>query len=165
MQNIFKTTVTCPKCGAQSEFTIYNFVNEKEQPGVGTIIGDFDAHLHICPKCNTRVAYPYPTIYEDLGNNVVFAYGTSKEEAKQIVIEAQAEADSQKLEADAQAYAIQVVQEQLKNSPDYIDYLKITNWNGVLPQVMSDGINPFLVLDTEDDEQKTTPAASVQAAE
>lgn len=84
MQNIFKTTVTCPKCGAQSEFTIYNFVNEKEQPGVGTIIGDFDAHLHICPKCNTRVAYPYPTIYEDLGNNVVFAYGTSKEEAKQI---------------------------------------------------------------------------------
>ena len=84
MQNIFKTTVTCPKCGAQSEFTIYNFVNEKEQPGVGTIIGDFDAHLHICPKCNTRVEYPYPTIYEDLGNNVVFAYGTSKEEAKQI---------------------------------------------------------------------------------
>ena len=84
MQNIFKRTITCPKCGAQSEFTIYNFVNEKEQPGVGTIIGDFDAHLHICPKCNTRVAYPYPTIYEDLGNNVVFAYGTSKEEAKQI---------------------------------------------------------------------------------
>ena len=78
MQNIFKTTVTCPKCGAQSEFTIYNFVNEKEQPGVGAIIGDFNAHLHICPKCNTRVAYPYPTIYEDLGNNVVFAYGTSK---------------------------------------------------------------------------------------
>lgn len=84
MQNIFKTTVTCPKCGAQSEFTIYNFVNEKEQPGVGAIIGDFNAHLHICPKCDTRVAYPYPTIYEDLENNVVFAYGTSKEEAKQI---------------------------------------------------------------------------------
>ena len=84
MQNIFKTTVTCPKCGAQSEFTIYNFVNEKEQPGVGTIIGGFDAHLHICPKCDTRVAYPYPTIYEDLENNVVFAYGTSKEETKVI---------------------------------------------------------------------------------
>ena len=84
MQNIFKTTVTCPKCGAQSEFMIYNFVNEKEQPGVGAIIGDFNAHLHICPKCDTRVVYPYPTIYEDLENNVVFAYGTSKEEAKQI---------------------------------------------------------------------------------
>ncbi len=87
-----------------------------------------------------------------------------EEEAKQIVIAAQAEADSQKLAADAQAYAIQVVQEQLKSSPDYIDYLKITNWNGVLPQVMSDGINPFLVLDSEEEEVKT-PAVSVQNAE
>ena len=75
-----------------------------------------------------------------------------EEEAKQIVIAAQAEADSQKLAADAQAYAIEVVQEQLKSSPDYIEYLMITNWNGVLPQVMSDGINPFLVLDTEEKE-------------
>lgn len=84
MQNIFKTTVTCPKCGAQSEFTIYNFVNEKEQPGVGMIIGGYTAHLYICPKCDTRVLYPYPTIYEDLENNVVFAYATDKEKAKQM---------------------------------------------------------------------------------
>ena len=88
-----------------------------------------------------------------------------EEEAKQIVIAAQAEADSQKLAADAQAYAIQVVQEQLKNSPDYIDYLKITNWNGVLPQVMSDGINPFLVLDSGEDEQTSTSVSSVQITE
>ncbi len=87
-----------------------------------------------------------------------------EEEAKQIVIAAQAEADSQKLAADAQAYAIQVVQEQLKNSPDYTEYLKITNWNGVLPQVMSDGINPFLVLESEDNEQKI-PVTSAQSAE
>ena len=88
-----------------------------------------------------------------------------EEEAKQIVIAAQAEADSQKLAAEAQAYSIQVVQEQLKNSPDYVEYLKITNWNGVLPQVMSDGINPFLVLDSENNEQKVAPAASAQTAE
>ena len=60
-----------------------------------------------------------------------------EEEAKQIVIQAQAEADSQKLTADAQAYAIEVVQEKLENSPNYIEYLKINNWNGVLPQVLS----------------------------
>lgn len=88
-----------------------------------------------------------------------------EEEAKQIVIAAQAEADSQKLAADAQAYSIQVVQEQLKNSPDYVEYLKITNWNGVLPQVMSDGVNPFLVLDTEKNEQKTVPTVSSQTTE
>lgn len=84
-----------------------------------------------------------------------------EEEAKQIVIAAQAEADSQKLTADAQAYAIEVVQEKLENSPNYIEYLKITNWNGVLPQVMSDGVNPFLVLDEQDSSAvKTTPSVS-----
>ncbi len=83
-----------------------------------------------------------------------------EEEAKQIVIAAEAQAESQKLAADAQAYSIQVVQEQLKNSPDYNEYLKITNWNGVLPQVMSDGINPFLVLDSEDDEQKSASSVT-----
>ena len=72
-----------------------------------------------------------------------------EEEAKQIVIQAQAEADSRKLTADAQAYAIEVVQEKLENSPNYIEYLKITNWNGVLPQVIGDGVNPFVVLEAD----------------
>lgn len=78
-----------------------------------------------------------------------------EEEAKQIVIQAQAEADSQKLTADAQAYAIEVVQEKLENSPNYIEYLKINNWNGVLPQVIGDGVNPFISLDSN----TSTPAA------
>lgn len=80
-----------------------------------------------------------------------------EEEAKQIVIAAQAAADSAKLEADAQAYAIKVVQEQLANSPNYIDYLKITSWDGKLPQVMSDGVNPFLVIDSEGNTSATAP--------
>lgn len=71
-----------------------------------------------------------------------------EEEAKQVVIAAQAQADSTKLEADAQAYAIEAVQKQLENSPNYIDYLKITNWNGQLPQIIGDGVNPFVNLDS-----------------
>lgn len=70
-----------------------------------------------------------------------------EEEAKQQVIAAQAEADSKKVKADAEAYAIEVVQEQLENSPNYIDYLKVTNWNGVLPQAIGTEVNPFIALD------------------
>ena len=70
-----------------------------------------------------------------------------EEEAKQKVIAAQADADSQKIKADAEAYAIKVVQEQLENSPNYIDYLKINNWNGVLPQAIGTEVNPFIALD------------------
>lgn len=70
-----------------------------------------------------------------------------EEEAKQQVIAAQAEADSQKIKADAEAYAIKAVQEQLAKSPNYIDYLKIENWNGELPQAIGNEINPFIALD------------------
>ena len=70
-----------------------------------------------------------------------------EEEAKQQVIAAQAAADSQKIQADAEAYAIQVVQEQIAQSPDYIEYLKISNWNGVLPQAIGTEVNPFIALD------------------
>ena len=70
-----------------------------------------------------------------------------EEEAKQKVIAAQAEADSQKIKAEAEAYAIEVVQKQLADSPGYIDYLKITQWDGVLPQAIGNEVNPFFPLD------------------
>ncbi len=73
-----------------------------------------------------------------------------EEEAKQQVIAAQAEADSNKIKADAEAYAIQVVQEQIAKSPDYIEYLKISNWNGVLPQAIGTEVNPFISLGSGD---------------
>lgn len=71
-----------------------------------------------------------------------------EEEAKQVVIAAQAEADSVRIAAEAQAAAIALIQEQLQNSPNYIDYLTIERWNGVLPQVISDGVNPFVALES-----------------
>ncbi len=69
-----------------------------------------------------------------------------EEEAKQLVIAAEAAAQSQKIKADAEAYAIQVVQEQIAQSPDYIEYLMMTNWNGVLPQAIGTEVNPFIAL-------------------
>lgn len=70
-----------------------------------------------------------------------------EEEAKQQVIAAEAEAKSQKIKADAEAYAIEQVQKQLAESPSYIDYLKITQWNGVLPQAIGTDVNPFIALE------------------
>ncbi len=69
-----------------------------------------------------------------------------EEEAKQKVIAAEADAQSQKIKADAEAYAIQVVQEQIAQSPDYINYLMMSNWNGVLPQAIGTEVNPFIAL-------------------
>ncbi len=70
-----------------------------------------------------------------------------EEEARQLVIAAQAKADAKKLEADAEAYAISKVQEQLKSSPEYNELQKIQKWNGALPSVMGNSVNPFVALD------------------
>jgi prohibitin 2 len=53
-----------------------------------------------------------------------------KIEAQQKVTQAQAEADS-----------IKLIQDTLKTSPEYIEYMKWQKWDGVLPKVMtgSDG--------------------------
>ncbi|MBQ3141457.1 MAG: hypothetical protein IJC25_05805 [Clostridia bacterium] len=67
-----------------------------------------------------------------------------EEEARQVIIAANAEAESKKIQAEAEAYAIAQIQKQLKQSPEYIDLQKVEKWNGVLPQVMSDDVNPFV---------------------
>lgn len=79
-----------------------------------------------------------------------------EEEAKQKVIAAQADADSEKIKADAEAYAIQKVQEQLTNSPNYIDYMKIQNWDGKLPAAVGD-VNPFVAIDASSNTATSTP--------
>lgn len=59
-------------------------------------------------------------------------------EAKQKVTQAQAEADS-----------INLIQETLKTSPEYIEYIKWGKWNGELPKVMTDA-GSDLMLDIGD---------------
>lgn len=71
------------------------------------------------------------------------------------VLEAAAEADKQieksrgkaesiKQEADADAYAIKAVQDQLKKSPQYISYIKATRWDGKLPLYNGSGVLPMI---------------------
>lgn len=69
-----------------------------------------------------------------------------EEQAKQIVIEAQAQADSNRLIADAEAYAIDTIADALKQNPDYIELEKIKKWDGSLPQAMGNEVNPFISI-------------------
>ncbi|MCL2019131.1 MAG: prohibitin family protein [Oscillospiraceae bacterium] len=73
-----------------------------------------------------------------------------RHEAEQAVIAAQGRADSLLAEATAEAEAIALIQAQISQSPQYIEYLKIIQWDGILPQVIGDGVNPFVVLGAND---------------
>ena len=82
-----------------------------------------------------------------------------EEEAKQIVIAAKADADSQVAIAEAEAKAIALIEEQLSKSPNYIEYYTIQKWNGILPQVLSDGVNPFVSISGNSASNTASPAA------
>jgi regulator of protease activity HflC (stomatin/prohibitin superfamily) len=85
-------------------------------------------------------------------------------EAEQIRIAAEAEATRITTEATAEAEAIRLIQEQIARNPEYIEYLKILEWNGVLPQVIGDGVNPFVVIgDTSNIPARVTPAPTAPA--
>ena len=71
---------------------------------------------------------------------------TLEEEARQKVIAATAEADAEKVRADAEAYAIKVVQEQLNNSPEYVELQRVQKWDGKWPEVMGNTVNPFVTM-------------------
>lgn len=71
-------------------------------------------------------------------------------EAQRRVAEAKADAEAAKEKADAAAYstakaaeaeaeAVRKMQDQLANSPEYIEYFKYSQWNGQTPTVVGDG--------------------------
>ncbi|MCL2497690.1 MAG: prohibitin family protein [Symbiobacteriaceae bacterium] len=71
-----------------------------------------------------------------------------EELARQEVISAEATAQAKILNADAEAHAIRVIQEELARSEHYVNYMMIEKWDGTLPQVMGNTVNPFLNLGT-----------------
>jgi regulator of protease activity HflC (stomatin/prohibitin superfamily) len=63
-------------------------------------------------------------------------------EAKQRVAQAQGEADSKRLSADAEAYFNKTVAASI--TPEFVEYKALEKWNGELPQMMGAGAVPFV---------------------
>ncbi len=63
--------------------------------------------------------------------------------AEQDLARIEVEAQQKITQAEAEAESIKLIQEALAKSPDYVDYVKWSKWNGELPKVM--GENGVLV--------------------
>jgi regulator of protease activity HflC (stomatin/prohibitin superfamily) len=68
------------------------------------------------------------------------------QEAENKVKEIQAVAQQAVAQAEGQAKAIQIINDQLRNSPDYIKWLSVTRWDGKLPLFLGNGATPFIDL-------------------
>jgi regulator of protease activity HflC (stomatin/prohibitin superfamily) len=67
-------------------------------------------------------------------------------EAEQIAVQAEGKKRAQIEEAQGQAEAIRLLQEELEDSPHYIELLTVQKWDGVLPKVTG-GATPFISID------------------
>jgi regulator of protease activity HflC (stomatin/prohibitin superfamily) len=68
--------------------------------------------------------------------------------ANATVATATAEAQKVIIAAEAQAEAIQLIQEQISQNPEYLQYLSILQWNGVLPYFFGGDVIPFIEVPT-----------------
>ena len=66
--------------------------------------------------------------------------------ANQTVVQAQASARANVARASGESQAIQVITVQLKQSPQYLQWLSINRWNGQMPYALGSGAVPFFQL-------------------
>ena len=66
--------------------------------------------------------------------------------ANQTVVQAQAAAKSNVAKANGESQAIRIITSQLKQSPEYLQWLSINRWNGQMPYALGSGAFPFFQL-------------------
>ncbi len=67
------------------------------------------------------------------------------------------------MQAEGEAQAITIIDEQLRNNPTYLEWLKATKWDGVLPLVTGgaggQGVTPFIEIPTARSEGSSSGGA------
>lgn len=68
--------------------------------------------------------------------------------ANQTVVQAEAQARANVAKANGESQAIKIINEQLKQSPDYLKWQSINKWNGQMPYALGTNAFPFFELPT-----------------
>ncbi len=74
--------------------------------------------------------------------------------ANQTVVQAQAQARSNVARAEGESQAIKVITEQLRQSPQYLQWQSINRWNGQMPYSLGSGGFPFFQLPLQQQQQQ-----------
>lgn len=64
-------TITCPKCGAQGEFTAWDSVNVDIMPEMKEKVISGELFRWACPVCGESFTVPYPMLYHDMTKQIM----------------------------------------------------------------------------------------------
>ena len=74
--------------------------------------------------------------------------------ANQTVVQAQAQARANVARASGEGQAIKLITEQLRQSPQYLQWQAINRWNGQMPYALGSGAFPFFQLPLQQQQQQ-----------
>jgi prohibitin 2 len=80
--------------------------------------------------------------------------------ANQTVVQANATARSNVARANGESQAIKIITSQLKQSPEYLQWLSINRWNGQMPYALGSGAFPFFQLPRATTQQNQSNSSS-----
>ncbi len=83
--------------------------------------------------------------------------------ANQTVVQAQAAARSNIARANGESQAIKIITSQLKQNPEYLQWLSINKWNGQMPYALGSGALPFFQLPRATTQQSQSNSSSTFA--
>ena len=84
--------------------------------------------------------------------------------ANQTVVQAQATARSNVAKANGESQAIRIITSQLKQSPEYLQWLSINRWNGQMPYALGSSAFPFFQLPRATLQQNQSNSSSAFAS-
>jgi prohibitin 2 len=113
----------------------YNIVVEQ------VLITDFDFSEQFNDAIESKVTQEQNALAEQNRLEVV------KFQAQQVVAKANGDRDAAIAQATGEAEKVRLVQEQLQQSPQYVEYIKAQRWDGKFPQfLMAGGSNTGLLM-------------------
>ncbi len=131
-----------------AQFTAEQLITERQSVGdqVKTALSEKIGGYGITVEIFNIVNFDFSAEF----NAAVEAKQTAQQnalKAEQDLARIEVEAKQKVTQAEAEAESIQLIQEALATSPDYIEYIKWSKWDGKLPSVMGDS---SLLLDITD---------------
>ncbi len=66
--------ITCPKCGAESEFLMWDSINTVLNPEMKEPVRTGEAFQFTCPKCGAATTVDYPFLYHQMDDRLMIFY-------------------------------------------------------------------------------------------
>ena len=71
--------ITCPKCGKESDFTVWQSVNTSLDPDMKEKVLSRELFRFVCPHCGAETEIDYPFLYHQMEDKIMIYYVQDEE--------------------------------------------------------------------------------------